>query len=212
MTYCVRRSRTISLAICGSSEIDCGKKARPPVSLAGPQQMVCPGDTVSFDGSRSYDSDSKITRYRWDFGDGASSEGAKSTHLFDKPGTYSVELTVTDDTASSCAATTSTTRIIVNAPPVADAGALREAFAGGAADAALLDGSGSRDPDGQALTHVWQIGDGTVESGERVRHLFRKTGDIPVKLTVTDTSGLSCGSASESIVVKVRSRWPPVNN
>src|SRR5205085_5450971 len=124
---------------------------RPPVSLAGPQQMVCPGDTVSFDGSRSYDSDGKITRYRWDFGDGASSEGAKSTHLFDKPGTYSVELTVTDDTASSCAATTSTTRIIVNAPPVADAGALREAFAGGAADAALLDGSGSRDPDGQAL-------------------------------------------------------------
>jgi hypothetical protein len=185
---------------------------RPPVSLAGAQQMVCPGQAVSFDGSHSYDSDGRITHYQWDFGDGGSAEGAMASHPFDRPGTYDVKLRVTDDTDSSCASTTSTTRVIVNAPPVADAGPLREAFAGGAADAALLDGSRSHDPDGQALTHVWQIGDGTVESGERVRHMFREVGDIPVKLTVTDTSGLSCGQASESFVVKVRSRSPPVNN
>jgi PKD repeat protein len=185
---------------------------RPPVSLPGPQRMICPGDTVSFDGSRSYDSDGKITRFRWDFGDGEAAEGAKAVHLFDRPGTYPVTLTVTDDTGSSCASTIGRTRIVVNAPPIANAESLHEAFAGGAADAALLDGSGSHDPDGQALSYVWELGDGTVESGERTRHLFRQTGEIPVKLTVTDTSGLSCGSASQSIVVKVRSRSPVANN
>ena len=72
----------------------------------------------------------------------------------------------------------------------------------------LLDGTRSRDPDGGALTHVWRIGDGTTESGERVRHLFRQTGDIPVELTVTDSSGLPCGVATDRIVATVRQHEP----
>ena len=42
--------------------------------------------------------------------------------------------------------------VMVNAPPVADAGSDREVWIGGANDAILLDGSASTDPDGQALT------------------------------------------------------------
>jgi PKD repeat protein len=185
---------------------------RPPISLPGPQRMVCPGESVAFDGSRSYDPDGKITRFAWDFGDGRTAEGPKPSHLFEKPGTYDVRLTATDDTGSSCASTTAISRIVVNAPPTANAGRLREAFTGGANDAAVLDGSGSTDPDGQALTYAWQVADGTTESGERVRHLFRKAGDVEVKLTVTDSSGLSCGSSSDSIVVKVRPRTAAANN
>ena len=156
---------------------------RPPVSVPGPQRVVCPGTEVAFDGSVSYDADGGINRHAWDFGDGTSAEGPSVSHVFEKPGAYEVALTVTDDTQSSCASTSRSARIIVNAPPVADAELPAEAFVGGAADAALLDGSRSSDPDGGALTHVWRIGDGTVESGERVRHLFRQTGDIPVELT-----------------------------
>lgn len=185
---------------------------RPPVSLPGPQRMVCPGDEVALDGSRSYDSDGRIMSFRWDFGDGSGAGDAKVSHRFDKPGTYDVRLAVTDDTGSSCASTVATTQVVVNAPPSADVKASEEVYVGGAADAALLDGSGSRDPDGQALSHVWTIGDGTSESGERVRHLYRSTGDIPVELTVTDTSGLSCATDTRRFVVKVRSRSPPAEN
>src|SRR5262249_1602042 len=129
-------------------------------------------------------------------------------HIFEKPGTYDVALTVTDDTESSCAATRRLMRVVVNAPPIADAGPPFEAYLGGAADAVLLDGSPSRDPVGGALTQWWRIGDGTIESGERVRHLFRQTGDIPVELTVTDGSGLSCGVTTDSTVVTVRRHSP----
>ncbi|WP_026872606.1 PKD domain-containing protein [Inquilinus limosus] len=181
---------------------------RPPVPVPGPQRLVCPMTEVAFDGTQSYDADGRIVRYQWDFGDGAGAEGAKATHVFETPGTYDVALTVTDDTDTSCAAIRRSARVVVNAPPVADPGPAFEAFVGGAADAVLLDGSRSSDPDGGGLTHVWRIGDGTVESGERVRHLFRQTGDIPVELTVTDSSGLPCGQASARTIVTVRQRSP----
>ncbi|WP_394701492.1 PKD domain-containing protein [uncultured Roseibium sp.] len=41
---------------------------------------------------------------------------------------------------------------------------------------------------------------------ERVAHSFTAPGDYEVKLTVSDGSGLSCGTASDTIRVKVRER------
>lgn len=181
---------------------------RPPVAMLGPQRLVCPMAEIVFDGASSYDPDGRITRYQWDFGDGGSAQGPTASHSFAAPGTYDVALTVTDDTESSCASTRRSVQVVVNAPPVADAGPPFAAFVGGAADAVLLDGTRSRDPDGGALTYVWRIGDGTTESGERVRHLFRQAGDIPIDLTVTDGSGLPCGTATGSTVATVRRHDP----
>jgi PKD repeat protein len=133
-------------------------------------------------------------------------EGEKVEHAFAKPGTYAVKLTVVDDAGSSCSATTDGATVVVDAPPVADAGKDREVFIGGANDAVLLDGSASNDPDGEALTHVWTIGDGSSEQGERVRHTFLAAGDYPVTLTVSDTSGLACGTASTTVHILARQR------
>ena len=125
---------------------------RPPFAEAGPDRMGCPGDTLAFDASASRDLDGAIGEYRWDFGDGTTAEGAAASHVYDKPGTYEVSLTVVDDAGSSCSATTDVMNVMVNAPPVADAGSDREVWIGGANDAILLDGSASTDPDGQALS------------------------------------------------------------
>jgi PKD repeat protein len=179
---------------------------RPPVAVAGPERLACPGAEVAFDGSGSAAPDGKLVRYAWSFGDGGSLDGAKVVHAYAQPGTYDVKLTVTDDTGSPCASATDTTRVVVDATPIAATAPLDEAFIGGANDAALLDASPSRHPDGRALEFLWQIGDGSTETGERVRHTFRKAGDIPVKLTVRDTTGLSCGTAVQNFTVKVRMR------
>jgi hypothetical protein len=95
---------------------------------------------------------------------------------------------------------------VVNAPPVAVAGPDREIWIGGANDAVLLDGTGSHDPDGKALTFAWQIGNGDAKLGERVRHTFTAPGEYPVSLTVTDPSGLSCGTATASFRIVARQR------
>lgn len=51
--------------------------------------------------SESVDPDGEIVYYRWEFGDGAVEEGAdktSATHLYTQPGTYTITLTVRDNT------------------------------------------------------------------------------------------------------------------
>ena len=68
----------------------------PVASVAGPT-AVKKGEIVRFDASASGDADGNILRYRWDFGDGGTSEDARPQHAFHDAGTYRVRLTVTDD-------------------------------------------------------------------------------------------------------------------
>ena len=53
--------------------------------------------SISFDASNSLDPDGSITSYAWDFGDGSTGTGMTTTHAFATDGTYSVNLTVTDN-------------------------------------------------------------------------------------------------------------------
>jgi len=179
---------------------------RPPYADAGPDHQVCPGDEVLFDASGSRDADGEIIHYRWDFGDGSTGEGETARHVFSQPGTYRATLTATDDSGSICATANDSVDIFVNAPPVADAGGDREVWIGGAHDALLLDGSASSDPDGKALSYAWRIGEEGSEFGERVRYPLSQAGTHEVELTVSDTSGLACGTASAKVRVIARER------
>jgi PKD repeat protein len=53
--------------------------------------------TVSFDGSASLDPDGTISAYHWDFGDNQTSTDNPASHVFQNIGTYTVQLTVTDN-------------------------------------------------------------------------------------------------------------------
>ncbi len=53
--------------------------------------------TADFDGSKSYDTDGKITQYQWDFGDGTTATGEKVTHQYKEPKAYDAKLTVVDN-------------------------------------------------------------------------------------------------------------------
>ena len=66
-----------------------------PAAVAGEDQMVNAGDTVSFDASGSSD-DVAIVSYAWDFGDGTTGTGETVTHIYTVPGTYTVTLGVQD--------------------------------------------------------------------------------------------------------------------
>jgi LPXTG-motif cell wall-anchored protein len=70
------------------------------------------GATFTFSAAGSTDSDGRIAGYRWDFGDGATAEGADVTHEYAAAGTYTVTLTVTDDDGAS---TTATREVVVPA-------------------------------------------------------------------------------------------------
>lgn len=52
--------------------------------------------TVNLDASISTD-DNGVTSYRWDFGDGTFGNGARTMHLYNAPGIYTIQLTVSDN-------------------------------------------------------------------------------------------------------------------
>ena len=55
------------------------------------------GLTADFDGSGSSDPGGLIVSYAWNFGDSATGTGSKPSHKYAAPGTYTVQLTVTDN-------------------------------------------------------------------------------------------------------------------
>ena len=68
-----------------------------PSANAGSDFEAKIGDAVHFDGTKSTDEDGNIVAYKWDFGDGTSSNDAEPLHQYTTAGVYKVTLTVTDD-------------------------------------------------------------------------------------------------------------------
>ncbi len=69
----------------------------PPVADAGSDQTALVNENVTFDGSGSHDIDGAITKYDWEFGDGTTGTGMTTTHAYRAAGTYTANLTVTDN-------------------------------------------------------------------------------------------------------------------
>ncbi|MBE3136947.1 MAG: PKD domain-containing protein [Thermoplasmata archaeon] len=68
--------------------------------------IIAPGNgsanqTILFDVSVSVGPDSEIISYSWDFGDGTTGTGKTPSHMYTKPGVYSVVLTVLDNTGKT---------------------------------------------------------------------------------------------------------------
>ncbi|UCH72337.1 MAG: PKD domain-containing protein [Thermoplasmatales archaeon] len=55
------------------------------------------GENILFDGSNSYDPDGTISSWEWNFGDGSTGTGEKTTHAYSNNGTFYVTLKVTDN-------------------------------------------------------------------------------------------------------------------
>ena len=79
-----------------------------PVPISGPSLL--PGQDITFDATGSLtnstlsDPTAHITDYAWSFGDGSSlqsTSSARMTHVFGRPGSFPVTLTVTDSTGKS---------------------------------------------------------------------------------------------------------------
>jgi acid phosphatase type 7 len=66
-----------------------------------------------------------------------------------------------------------------------------------------FDGSGSSDPDGDALTFAWTFGDGGTSTAVKPDHTYAEEGNYAVSLTVTDSKGLKSPTATTSAEVAI---------
>ncbi|EGV31925.1 PKD domain containing protein [Thiorhodococcus drewsii AZ1] len=171
----------------------------PPLAAASGPDRGAVGQTLVFDASASSDPDGALVEYRWDFGDGGTASGVNVEHAYAAPGRYSVRLDIRDDSGTGSATASTAFEVVVNAPPLADAG--EDVWV--TASEVRFDASGSSDADGHIIAYDWDFGDGTQGVGPTPVHVYAVAGTYAVRLTVTDDSGTPSASSQDSMQVRI---------
>lgn len=192
-----RRGTPCSLSIANLS-VSVNSKPKADLKKVG---RTCVGETIVFDASDSKDPDGTPLNYIWDFGDGVVIGGnAKAKHTYAKGGSYTVKVSVDDGSNSVCSSDYAAVTVLVNTPPVADAGPNLVCCVN---QRSPFDASGSSDADNDKLSYYWDFGDGEKGQGKKVSHVYRQPGKYTVTLKVDDNSKTPCSSATDSFNVTV---------
>lgn len=185
----------------------------PPVANAGPDQISHYLQPVTFDGTGSSDPEGVALEYVWttygplrvyEYPQTAvliTLNGSAPTFTFDMTGTFDVTLTVTDNVGAS--ASDSMTLTLTSEPPVANAGPDQTVQT---LETVTMNGAGSTDPEGEALSYVWSAGGVEIGTGPAAVVGPFVAGSHTISLTVNDGHG---GSASDTMVLTALNR-PPV--
>lgn len=180
-----------------------------PQAIAGADQAVIVGQVVDFDGGASSDSDGSLVSYHWDFGNGKSAIGQKRSIAYFSPGTYEVELTVTDNSRQENNRASDVLTVVVtdrpNTTPVARVDEDRPAAINEPID--FVAGK-SDDTDGNIISYLWDFGDGAKASGREVVHQYSQSGTYVARLSIQDDSGLDNNSATSKRIITVNE--PPI--
>ncbi len=158
-----------------------------PVADAGGPYGAIVNNAVSFNGDGSYDPDGgNIVSYAWNFGDGGQGSGKYPTHSYSTAGSYTVNLTVTDDEGQT-ASTSAGVTISESPKPVAVIDGPSESEIN---ENITFDASNSQYASGyEILTYEWDFGDGGTATGQTVQHTYTEENSYTVTLTVTDNHG-----------------------
>ncbi len=184
----------------------------PVAAATADATEVATGVTVNLDGSGSSDADGDTLSYAWSLSTPAGSSASLSSpgsvtpsFVPDVAGTYLASLVVNDGEANSAPASVS---ITANTPPVADAGPDQDQLTG---DLITLDGSGSSDADGDALSYSWSlVTPGGSNAALNNPSLVSPTFGADVGGIYTATLTVSDGKDEDTDTVVIDVNTPPI--
>ena len=135
----------------------------------------------------------------WNFGDGSSSSGARTTHVFNNPGSFQVVLTTHDSSSPTNTATSiksltvnavsSTLRVTLSFNPTSPSAGQTVNFAATV--------SGGTAPYGVG----WDFGDGGIAVGPTITHTYSSAGTFNVTAAATDSSSPAQTAAVSMLIV-----------
>ena len=161
----------------------------PRASLNAYPLQIQEGETVTFDARDSDAIEGVITAFKWDFGDGQSSETVSgfTSHTYASFGVFNAQLTITNDQGGT---DDITTIVFVNGAPQLNL-TFPDSIRSG--DSALLDASESYDPEGKDLMFEWDLdwSEDSDNDGDPRNDVDATTDTV---LVPTDTSGTITGS------------------
>ena len=170
---------------------------------------ICVNSPLLFDGSSSTDPNGPIGAYSWNFGDETSGVGKNLTHLYTKPGLYTVTLTVVGSSTGVCSNTSqvsATVRVIEG--PNAEF-VVPEWINPG--DMIQLDGSKSR-YDGKLASVKWTVYDmdnTIVQSLEGIKTSFKAEtpGEYRIVFDLVVESSSACNQSTVERTIRIN--YPP---
>lgn len=167
--------------------------------------------TVNFDASESLDPDGEIVDYEWDLdGDGSYDDGKdeKVSYTYDKYGTYTVKLRVTDNNGES---DTMEMEIVVDEGDKPTATIEFDTEEGDrlyTGTKYLFKAVDASSPNGSVEKYEWDFGDGSnLTKNRTAEHTYSQSGDYTITLTLTDEDEV-VGTVEANVVVVVEDAAP----
>lgn len=162
---------------------------RNPVAEIIAPDIISVDQEFILNGTNSNDIDGEISSYSWLVNGIEIGEGPELAHHFSRPGLYSINLKVRDDTPFDDAYGISSHTIRVNHPPVAKWSTIPDVTEPN--NLTFFDASTSYDNDDESLSYRWEFNDGLTLNGERVEREFSQSGTYYFTLFADDGEGLS---------------------
>jgi PKD repeat protein len=147
------------------------------------------GETIQFTNQSEH-----ASSYTWNFGDGLNSTLENPSHVYDTPGSYTVQLTATGQGGSN---TTSKSVTITDPAPVAG-------FTASKTTAQAGETINFTNTSQYAQSYAWLFGDGNSSTDEHPSHAFAEEGSYKVILTATGSGG----SDTASLTITVTANAP----
>lgn len=157
------------------------------------------------------DADNDSLRYDWKVSDGARYSARSFQRVFLEPGTYTVDLTVSDglesvtESLDVTIATREVTAATNNAPVInitgvlpAESGTMNDLFK------FYLEAS---DADGDQLTYNWDFGNGALSSTKNAAYIYSQPGDYTVKVSVSDGIETVTDQVTISVAIGARKAY-----
>ncbi|MBT3942554.1 MAG: hypothetical protein HOC77_02015 [Chloroflexi bacterium] len=223
-------TRSVNFRVCDAEACDTDTAVVTinalPLTNAGGPYVVNRDQSITVTGAASFDPEGAPLSFEWDLdNDGLFEIGPTSVPeaVFDASGFSSPDVrTIALRACDPLACATDTAQVVINSPPVSDAGSYADIEATSAAGANVaLDGLGSLDPDGDPITYSWSatgiaFSDPTSPTPTAIFPL----GSTQVTLTVTDALGAADENSTEIKVVdttppeirisgNIQPLWPP---
>lgn len=165
---------------------------------------------VKFDASSSSAPAGEIQSYEWDFDNNntfTDASGVTATHTFDKIGTYTVNLRITDNTLQSSVVSHDITVTAADIPTAVISIPTTDGRYYTGTQYTFL-GENSTTPSGKIVKYEWNFGDQTPTANTRTAtHTYKAAGKFEVTLTATDDKG-KIGTTTQKITVEVPTGAP----
>ncbi|MDZ4668741.1 MAG: PKD domain-containing protein [bacterium] len=150
---------------------------------ANPKRINCPGPPIYFF-DKSKIGSTPITTWDWQFGDGGQSNLQNPIRIYLLPGTYSVQLTVTD--SLGCKSLMAIPDMLIIGGPSGSYSLTPNLGCSPLLVTLLSFGQ-------NVIKYEWDFGDGVIDTTANTKHLYTRAGWYIPSLTLTDSAGCKIG-------------------